>query len=483
MKNAALSIKLSALLAFCLLLFTDCATNPVTGKKQLMLISKDQEKAMGLQADPSIIATYGLYEDEKIQQFIDRVGGEMGRVSHRPTIDYQFRILDSPVVNAFALPGGYIYFTRGILAHFNNEAQFAGVLGHEIGHVTARHSASQYSKQTLAQVGLVAGMIVSEDFRQYADVAQQGLGLLFLKFGRDDESQSDQLGVEYSTKIGYDAHHMADFFQTLARLSSDSGQELPTFLSTHPDPADRNQKVAALANEWQKKVGKGEGKVNRDSYLRLIDGIVYGEDPRQGYFENGRFYHPELKFQFPVPRNWQTVNTPQQVQMAPQDGQAILSLSLAQGGSAREAAQAFVQQTGITVTESNAVQVNGLPAFAIVGRQQDQQSGQVLQLLSYFIEYNGLIYQMMGISTAAGFNTYVSDFRNTITNFATLTDASKINVQPQRIRIKTVAKAGTLQQVLTTLGAKQNQLKELAILNGMQLEDKVDAGTLLKLIE
>ena len=226
-----------------------CAVNPVTGKKELMLMGEGQERALGLESDPGIIANFGLYEDDEMQKFINEKGKEMGAISHRPHLEYQFRILDSPVVNAFAVPGGFVYFTRGIMAHFNNEAEFAGVLGHEIGHVTARHSASQYSKQVLAQGALMAGVIASEDFRNYAGVAQQGLGLLFLKFGRDDESQSDRLGVEYSTKIGYDAHEMADFFQTLKRLSAKSGQSIPTFMSTHPDPADRYNNVHPVSGK------------------------------------------------------------------------------------------------------------------------------------------------------------------------------------------------------------------------------------------
>jgi len=462
---------------------TACAVNPVTGKKELMLLSKDQEKAMGLQADPGIVANYGLYEDPDLQKFIDGLGGQMATISHRPDLDFQFRVLDSPVVNAFALPGGFVYFTRGILAHFNNEAQFAGVLGHEIGHVTARHSASQYSQQMLAQVGLIAGVIVSEDFRQYAGAAQQGLGLLFLKFGRDDEMQSDRLGVEYSTKIGYDAHYMADFFKTLDRLSADSGQSLPTFLSTHPDPANRYENVLELATEWQQKTGMMDLHVNRERYLRMIDGIVYGNDPRQGYVENSVFYHPELKFQFPIPQAWRTVNTPQQVQMAPDDGRALMVLTLAPQQSLDEAAQAFVEQYSLTPTGTSRTTVNGNTALVVEAQQQDQQSGQVVKMVSYFIEYNELIYQFIGISAAADFGAFTNTFRTTMTGFDRLTDQSKINVEPKRIRIKEVQTRTDLSNALLRLGANRNQLEELSILNGMELQDMVEQGTLLKVIE
>src|SRR5688500_19503686 len=235
-------------------LFSSCAKNPVTGKNDFMLMSKSQEVAMGQQSDPEIKAFFGVYEDPKLQQFINEKGQQMASISHRKDLKYEFKIVDSPVVNAFAVPGGYVYFTRGIMAHFNNEAEFAGVLGHEIGHITARHSAKQYSNAQLAQIGLVAGSALSPTFAQYADLANTGVSLLFLKFGRDAESQSDKLGVEYSTKIGYDAQEMAGFFQTLDRLSSKAGgEEVPTFLSTHPDPADREEKVAKLAADWRRK--------------------------------------------------------------------------------------------------------------------------------------------------------------------------------------------------------------------------------------
>src|SRR6476469_8706381 len=152
MKN---KIFLIPALAASLLLIDACAVNPVTGKKQIVLMSEAQEVAMGQEADPQIIAQYGLYEDKGLQDFINQKGKAMAAISHRPGLNYQFRIVDSEVINAFAVPGGYVYFTRGILAHFNNEAQFTGVLGHEIGHVTARHSAKQQTNAIIGQVGLL----------------------------------------------------------------------------------------------------------------------------------------------------------------------------------------------------------------------------------------------------------------------------------------------------------------------------------------
>ncbi len=482
-----LGITGSILVAF--LLLDSCAKNPVTGRNELMLMSKGQEIAMGQQSDPEIVAFFGLYEDQKLQNFINEKGKEMVAVSHRKELPYEFKIVDSPVVNAFAVPGGFVYFTRGIMAHFNNEAEFAGVLGHEIGHITARHSAKQYSNAMLGQVGLVAGSIISPEFAQVADIASTGLQLLFLKFGRDAESQSDKLGVEYSTKIGYDASEMADFFTTLDRLSAESGQEVPTFLSTHPDPADRERKVAKLAADWKKKAKATDLEVNRDSYLKMIDGIVYGEDPKQGFVENNVFYHPVLKFQFATPASWAVQNTPQQVQMVPSDGRAVMLLTLAQGSSLETAAQTAVQNYQINVLDSKQESVNGLPAIVLVGDQvqQDQQTQQAaatgVRVMMYFIQYGGNIYNLIGASSQNDFNAYAQLFQSTMGTFRELTDPAKLNKQPERIRVKTIQQAGTLSQAFQSLHVDQKRMEELSILNGMALNDRVDRGMLIKVIE
>ncbi len=469
-------------LAASALIFHNCARNPVTGKRQVVLMSEQQEIAMGKEADPQIIAQFGLYEDSALQRFIREKGKEMAAISHRPNLEYQFRIVNSDVVNAFAVPGGYVYFTRGIMAHFNNEAEFAGVLGHEIGHITARHSVAQQRNQLLGQLGIIAGMVINPDLAQFADVASQGLGLLLLKYGRDDERQSDELGVEYSSKIGYDAHQMAHFFTTLERQGQAAGAaELPTFLSSHPNPGERNVTVEKLATEWQQKLNLSKAQINRDSYLKRIEGLVYGEDPREGYLENNVFYHPVLRFQVPIPANWNYQNTPQQVQLASKDGKALLLLTLAQGNSLQDAANAVLQQYKLQTVESRQTSVNGLNALTLVA-DQPQQQGASLRTLSYLIQYGGSIYHLIGVSSLNDFNAYVNLFTSTMQGFRQLTDAAKLNKKPERIRIKTVTQTGTLQQAFRQFNVSDKRMEELAILNGMKLTDNVTQGSLIKIV-
>jgi predicted Zn-dependent protease len=475
------------------LFFTNCARNPVTGKKEISLMSESQELAMGKESDPQIIGEYGIYPDSILLNFLTERGKTLGKISHRPNLDYQFRVMDSEVVNAFAVPGGFVYFTRGIFAHFNNEAQMMGVMGHEIGHVTARHSAAQMRDQTLGQIGLIVGMIAFPTFQQLAQQATQGMQLMFLKFSRDHESQSDKLGVDYSSRMGYDAHEMAKFFNVLGRLSGgeDGAQRVPTFMSTHPDPGDRFAKVNAMATEYQTKNPPVEQyRIEREKYLRLIDGIVYGPDPRQGYVEANVFYHPELKFQFPVPTGWQTANSPSQFRMASTDKKAMMTLTLAPEKTLEAAAAAFPKDNQLQVVSQKNVTINGLPAIiqycdqvpaqAQPGQQQQQQTAELARVLMSYIQYNGLIYKLFGVSPIKEFSNYERLFANTINGFQVVTDASKINVVPERIKIQKTTSDMPFSALMQSYGMPEKRLKELAILNQMELTELVPKGTSVK---
>jgi predicted Zn-dependent protease len=469
-----------------LMMIPSCAVNPVTGKRQLMFMSEAQEIQLGAQYDPQVLSTFGVYENESLLTLIDEKGTEMGLKSHRPNLTYHFRLLDSPVINAFAVPGGYIYLTRGILAQFNSEAELMGVLGHEMGHITARHTASSQAKQTVGQLLFIGGMIASEEFRKYGQQAMQGMQLLFLSFSRDNEREADRLGVEYASRIGYDAAEMAEFYKVLIKmnLASDHGG-IPTFMSTHPDPGDRYNDVRRDAAKWQDSLDFSTWTVNTDDYLRLLDGMVYGEDPRQGYVEGQTFYHPELKFQFPVPSGWQLQNSPLQVLMHPPDGNALMIFTLSQQEKLEDAASTTIQQLELNLLESKKTSVNGMPAIATYCNQvsQNRQTGlnDTIDVLSYFISYNGLNYIFHGVAGEADFLNYAPVFEPTMTKFNKVTTPSVLNRQPQRIRIKKVQRPGTLADALRSFQVPQQQMEKFAFLNNMELTDRVEAGKLIKI--
>jgi predicted Zn-dependent protease len=479
MKRKVVFLSAGALFVALTIWIISCAVNPVTGKREFMLLSERDEIALGGQTDQQIIQTYGIYDDPELNAYVNDLGQRMSKKTHRPNLNYSFKVLDTAVINAFAVPGGYVYFTRGIMGYLNNEAEFAGVLGHELGHINAKHSAQQYSRAQLAQIGLGVGMIFSESFRQYAGLAQFGVQMLFLRFSRDNERQADDLGVEYSINMGYDSNGMATFFETLERMHPSSGRDgLPEWFSTHPNPVNRIAAVRNKTAEWKSKK-PGTYAVNKNEYLQQVDGLVFGDDPQQGYVDGQAFYHPAMKFMFSVPAQWQLNNTPSQVQMVSQKQDAAIIFTLGSSGSPQQAAQEFQANT-IRVLSSDAVRVNGMSAHRVVSHVPSDND--TLQVMSYFIQKESQIFVFHGFTSRPSYAGYRNSFSSTMGNFKRLTDPKRINVQPSHVKVVNIKSAGTLKSRLSALGVSQDKLDEIALLNGKQLDDRVSANTRVKLI-
>jgi len=378
-----------------------CARNPATGHNELMLVSESQEIQMGQQYDSQVVATIGLYPDPALQSYIQTLGKRLAATSERPNLPWTFRVVDDPAVNAFAVPGGFVYVTRGILAHINNEAQLATVVGHEIGHVTARHTASQMSKEQLATLGLVVGSVASKQVAQYAGVAQQALSVLFLKFSRDNENQADELGVRYSSRANFDSRQMVDVMHVLDRLSASSSGRLPEWLATHPDPGNRVAHINSIVSKMQ--TDFTGTTVNREGYERRLDGIMFGQNPREGFFKNGVFYHPDLRFSLAFPSGWRVMNSKQAVAGQSPEQDAIIELTLAAGSSAEQAARSFLATEGIqagTLTRGN---VHGLTASAAPFAAATDQG--TLRGNAVFVEYNNHVYRLLAYSPEARWAT------------------------------------------------------------------------------
>ena len=471
------------LVAVAIISLIGCARNPVTGRREVVLVSQNQEVAIGRENHPVILEEYGQVDDAPIQTYLQRIGNELAKVSHRPALDWHFTVVDSPVVNAFAVPGGYVYFTRGILAHMNSEAELAGVMGHEIGHVTARHSVQQMTRSQLAQIGLVVGSIASPTFGQFGGSAQNALGLLFLRYGRDDERESDQLGVEYAARGGYDPRQISGFFEVLARLSADAGPMLPGWLLTHPDPGERVVTTRILGNDWIGRLGLIENdlKVSRESHIRILDGMVYGNNPREGFTEDGRFYHPDLRFELLFPTDWEVQNTRSAVYASEPGQQAQMQLRVAdapEGATVRE----YVQQLangGSSPRSGQYRTINGNPAFVGVYTLSDQ--ARTLSLRVGFIEFDGQIYQVVG--AANDLNRYGSAMEDAILSFDRLEDERILNVRPDRLTIYTARDGDTLESLAEGMANSRVDAETLSILNRLPLDASIPAGTLVKLVE
>lgn len=453
-----------------------CATNPATGGKMLSLVSESQEIQMGQQFSQEVEASMPLVDDPELQAYVDGVGLVLAAASERPDLPWSFKVVDDPVVNAFALPGGPVYVTRGILAQFSSEAEMAAVLGHEIGHITARHSVEQISRAQLAGIGLAVGSILSRDVARYSGLASQGLQVLFLSFGRDDEHESDMLGVRYAGRLDYDVREAVTMHEKLDRIGdlSNAGG-IPSWLSTHPSSEDRIARLEALVDTIP---GLDDARLGRDEYLFHIDGLVYGEDPRQGYFRESLFLHPELRFQIRFPDGWQTANLPSVVGGQSPGQDAIVQLTLAAGASGHaEAARAFFAQEGMSAGRVGRQRINGLPATMGSFRAQTEQG--VLEGIAAFLDHGGLTYRIMGYTVQGRLRGYQDSFLRFIRSFAVLTDRAALSVEPMRIDLYTLERAASIAELSLRKPSPVSDAR-LAILNGVRETERIPAGTTIK---
>jgi len=472
MRTRSQKIATAALAVVCLIGLNACTLNPATGERQLTLFSEAQEIAMGRQAEPEVLATFGEYPDEAWQTYVNDLGQALAAASERPDLPWTFHVLDDPLVNAFAYPGGYIYVTRGILSHFNSEAELVSVLGHEIGHVTARHSVEQMSQQQLAQLGLGVAAAASEDFRPYAGYAAAGLQVLFLKFSRDAERQSDDLGLRYMTRAGYDPEEMPNVFRAFDRMQTASGGgRIPDWQSTHPNPADRVGRIEAqivrLPPELQ------DGKIGRDSYLRRLEGLTYGNDPREGYAVDNVFYHPDMAFQLAFPEGWKIVNQRQAVAAVSPDQDALVVLTLAGEATPEAAAQAFFKPENI--------QPGGRWRDSFYNFNATGSDGSTIRGVVGFVKHRDAVVQLVAYTGGDSFSQYGNAMRRSLASFGELRNRKYLDVKPARVRIVEVPRAMTFTEFAQRYPSSVDAAT-VAILNGVGEDERLEKGRLMKRI-
>ncbi len=456
-----------------------CAVNPVTGRREFMLYSEQDEIALGKETHPQIVQQFGIYQDAETDAYVRRVGEALTPHTHRPHLEYHFAVLDSPVVNAFAVPGGYIYVTRGIMAMMNSEAELAVVLGHELGHVSARHSMRRLSNVMLAQIGLAAGSAISKTFADFAGLASVGLQLLFLQYSRDDEREADQLGVEYSRAGLYNPAKMIDFFGSLEKMGDLSGgHSLPGFLSTHPLTSERIENTREMIQESDQSL-----KVQGGAYLKRIEGMVYGNDPRQGYVEGNAFYHPTLRFSYRFPEKWAVQNLPSQVSMvAPEEDAAIILQAEKSSESLSNYAAGRAQKLeGAELRDERAATVNRLNVLQQVWDYEDENNGQLRLQLTY-IQYGSYIYSFTALSRREDFAKYQTDFSSTAGSFRTLTDNKYLNRQPKRLRLVSADGRSSIREIFQNQGIPEELWPQFAVMNALELDQKPERGRQIKVI-
>ena len=466
----------AALTAVVCLLTAACAVNPATGERQLALIGTGEEVRMGREAAAQVRATMGLYgEDGELGRYVEEIGSGMAEDTERPDLPWSFAVADEPVVNAFALPGGFVYLTRGIMAHFSSEAEMAAVIGHEIAHVTARHSVEQMSRQRLARIGLGLGTVLSEDVRRFSDVLGAGLGVLFLKYSRDDERQADELGLRYLTAEGYEPREMVDVFQMFRRQSEAAGGSgVPGWLSTHPTPASRIEEIRAMIDTLP--AGAGGGTVGRERYLRRIEGMVYGPDPRHGYFRGDRFVHPELEIRLDFPAGWERRNMARLVVAAAPEGDAQLGLTLADTTSAA-AARAFGSASNVRPVSTEETRIHGFPATVVEFVARGEST--TLRGLAAFVDDGPRTYRLLGLASEASWGRHAGAVRRFVGSLDRLEDRQALAAEPLRIELVTTDRRTTVAE-LRERRSSPLEADALALLNGLEAGEAVPAGRTLK---
>jgi predicted Zn-dependent protease len=446
-----------------------CATNPATGRRQLILVSEAEEIQLGRQSDASIRSEMGVYDDAELSRYVERIGLSLARQSHRQNLPWTFAVVDESAVNAFALPGGFVYVTRGILPFLRDEAELAAVMGHEVGHVDGKHGVDQYSRQMLTQTALVGASALLPRWQ----AAFGGLGIaaefVFLKYGRDAELESDHLGVGYAAAAGYAPDAMPGVLAMLGRLDEASGSSrgVPNWALSHPPAADRVarvQEAVAAAN------GPNASTRRAAEFEAVIDGVVFGDSREKGLIRGSEFVHPVLRFALRFPDGWTIANSASQVSArdAAQGGAAmILELSEQKSASVAEAARADMTQAGLREVDGSVRRINGLEAF--VGTFDGTIDTTPVRVRSAHILSDGRLYLLAGLATLNEFARVEARFDNAIQSFRAMTGAESDRIQPSHVAFYRVQSGDTWESLAKRAGPYvQLSAATLAIMNGVE---------------
>jgi predicted Zn-dependent protease len=453
-----------------------------------IFMSKAQEKQIGQQEHPKILQVYGgAYSDPAVSGYVAQIGGRVAANSDDPNVGYTVTLLNSPVVNAFALPGGYVYITRGILALANSEAEVAGVLGHEVGHVTSRDAAKRYDRAIGTGIlGVVVGAVTGSSIA--SDLFNLGGQLYLAGFSRQQEYQADRLGVRSIARTGYDPYAQADFLATLdaetnleAKLSGSEPRRME-FFATHPNTPDRVKRARDEAAAQG--VAANARPRNRDDYLAKIDGLLYGDDPKEGFIRGQTFKHPELKLTFTVPQGFRLQNSSEAVVAMAKDGSGIQL----DGGKARAGrdpqtylTQDYASEIKVKLRNIETFTVNGMRAATGTARAQTNSGTIDVRLVA--IEYEpGTMYRFFMITPTKVTKSRDAGLRDTIMSFRKLSQSEAAALKPLRIRIVTAGPGDSVSSLASRMAFSDFREERFRVLNALGTSGQVMAGQRYKIV-
>ena len=472
------SIKI-LLACLALLAMAGCAQNPVSGQQDFVMMSEAQEIRFGGDADADVRKQYKVYESAVLQDYVNSVGQKIAQHSHRPNLQYHFTVLDSPEVNAFALPGGYVYITRGILAYLNSEAELAAVLGHEIGHVTARHGVRQASASQATGIGMAIASIFVPQINS-SNLGQTLASALLSGYGRDHELEADRLGAEYLARTEYDPHAMIEVISTLknqelldAEIAKQEGREPRRYhglFATHPDNDTRLQQVVGESSH----LAVANPEEGYAKFLQQIDGLTFNESGDQGVVRNNKFMHIDLGLALKFPQSWRVQNLPDKLLALSPQADAVIQLKMDESSSGTPADYARRMASFGSDSRVEALDINGLPAA--IATMPEAMTGVI-----YFNQHTFLI--QCKAKSHAVFAAHRDDMLDTIHSFHALSGTERRQARPLVIRLITARAGDTYANLAQHSPLGKAAEGYLRLINGNYPQGEPVAGQYLKIVE
>jgi predicted Zn-dependent protease len=465
------------------LLLGACTVNPATGQKEFTgLLPASQEESVGASEHQKIQKTYGDFIQGPVADYVDRVGQKVAANTERSDVRYKFHVIDSPIVNAFALPGGYIYISRGLLALANNEAELAGVIAHEIGHVTARHAASRMSQGVL--VGLGAAILsAATGSSAVGEAANVGSDLYIKSYSRGQEDQADELGVRYLSRAGYDPNAMASFLRSLdaqtqldqhiAGASEGAGMN---YFSTHPVTAERVKHAQSLVGQYP-----ASNLTNRDVYMSMINGLTFGDSEEQGFERNGNFYHTKMGFTFSVPKGFTILNNPSEIVATHPQG-ALMVLDSGRDDQGRDPLAYLTQvwMKGKNAAESESITINGMRAATAAFAGTANGQSVIIRVVAIEWKPSQFFRFQMAIPQNAGTDV-VEGLKKTTYSFRPMTDAERASIRPLKVRTFVATAADTPASASARMSFPTYREERFRVLNALSA-NTLAAGQMYKIV-
>jgi len=475
-------MKIKVTIIFLLSLLGSCAVNPVTGKQDFVMISENQEIQMGREYNAEILKQYPIYQDQSLQEYVQSIGESLALKSHRPELVYRFTVLDSPDINAFALPGGYIYINRGLMSYLSSEEELAAVLGHEIGHVTARHSVRQYSQAQL--MGILSTAVEINSGRTAGNLANLASGALLSGYGRDMELEADDLGAQYIYQEGYSPQGMYEVLSVLKdqeiyskKIAEQRGQEPRSYhgvFASHPSNDLRLQEVLDnVGSSFQ----MGEKK-EKDTYLQKIEGMVFGDSEQSGIRRGRDFYHGPLNLYMSSPENWEIINNPNSLIFSSPFGEAVLQMTL-EDLNFKESPESYMRRFASDTYEDQKLIVNGYEGFTA----RAYRSGRSTRMAVVF--KNNQVYQFIGYTKneSIDLSRFDQDFLGIINSFRDLQQNEMHLSKPLRLRNYKVKKGDNYKSLASLSSINVNAEDQLRLINGDYPNKALEVGRTIKIVE